>query len=109
MEELLAHPGDAVPDPSRWAIVGGLALFLLSIAFSAWRLKGKVTWERVVVAGLLGLAAIVFEDLSGGWLALVVVSLVGAALTVESVRHRPELAALRAKSGEKRQAGSSAS
>jgi low temperature requirement protein LtrA len=109
MEELLAHPGDAVPDPSRWAIVGGLALFVLSIAFSAWRLKGKVTWERVVVAGLLGLAAIVFEELAGGWLALIVVSLLVAALTMESVRHRPELAALRAESGEKRQAGSSAS
>lgn len=96
MEGLLAHPAEAVPDPERWAIVGGLTLFLLAIAYAVWRCVGKVAWERLVLVGVLVLSAVVFDELSGGMLAAWIALVAVMGLTVETVRHRPELEAVRA-------------
>lgn len=96
MEELLAHPAAAVPDAERWAIVGGLALFLLSIAYSVWRWVGKITWERLLIAAVLVATAILFEDVSGGVLAAWIALIAVIGLTAETVRHRPQLEAVRA-------------
>lgn len=96
MEELLAHPADALPDPARWALIGGLILFFLSIAWSAWRWERAVAWERLVLAALLGLTGLLLDGLSGGVLAAWIAAVVVITLTVETVRHRSELEALRA-------------
>jgi len=109
MEELLAHPAQAVTDPVRWAIVGGLSLFVLSIAFSVWRLEGKFAWVRVPLGVAFVLVAVVFADRSGAFVASTMAVLLVAGLTVESVRYYSELATLRAKTAGERQPGSSAS
>lgn len=94
-EELLAHPASAVPDAHRWAIAAGLSLVMLSIAFSAWRWTSKIAWERMVLAAALVVSAAWLGGLSGGIFGALIALLVVATLTVESVRHRAELAALR--------------
>lgn len=96
MEELLAHPADAVPPPVRWAIAGGLGLFLAAVAFAAWRWERKVAWERLVLVGVLLASAALLGSVAGGWLAAFIAVLTLAALAVETLRHRSDLEELRA-------------
>ena len=94
-EELLAHPALATPDAHRSAIAVGLTFFMLSIAYSVWRWTGKIAWERLIFVAVLLASAALLGSLSGavfgGWVALLVV----ASLTVETVRYRAGLEALR--------------
>jgi low temperature requirement protein LtrA len=96
MEELLAHPADAVPEAVRWAIAGGLGLFLAAIAFAAWRWNRKIAWERLILVGVLLASAAMLGSLAGGWLAALFAVVTLVALTVESLRHRSALEELRA-------------
>jgi low temperature requirement protein LtrA len=96
MEELLAHPADTVPEAVRWAISGGLGLFLTAIAYAAWRWERKIAWERLTLVAALLLSAAVMGSVAGGWLAAWIVVITILTLTVESVRHRSDIEQLRA-------------
>lgn len=94
-EELLAHPDAALETPVRWAFIGGLILVVLSQSVMALRLRGALTWERYVLAGLLVVAGLALGGLSGAALGATVCALLVATLGIESVRHREALAELR--------------
>ena len=94
-EELLAHPGDALDGPFRWAFVGGLMLFIASQSIMVRRLTGHWTWERFALIGLLGIAGLVLGDLNGAALSALVGVVLVATLGVETARHQEELSQLR--------------
>jgi low temperature requirement protein LtrA len=94
-EELLAHPDIALDDASRWAFVGGLMLFIGAESIMVRRFTGHLTWERLVLIGLLGIAGVALGDLNGAALAAAVCFVLLATLGVETYRHQEDLAKLR--------------
>ena len=96
-EEILAHPDAVASAPHRWALAGGLAVYLLSMVIWMWRATTKLAWERLVlVAGLVGVAG-TLGGLSGAWFAALVATMTVIALGVESARHLDALRELRAR------------
>ena len=95
-EELLAHPAGALETASRWAVVGGLMLFVGAESSMAYRFTGSPPWERVVLIGFLVVAGLAFGDLSGAALVAVVCTALLLTLGIETIRHREELTQLRA-------------
>jgi low temperature requirement protein LtrA len=54
-----ASVGSALPDPARLALCGGVALYLAGNASFAWRMVGRLDYEKpTVAAGLLALYAL---------------------------------------------------
>jgi low temperature requirement protein LtrA len=94
-EELLAHPDAALADPSRWAFVGGLMLFLASQVVMAWRFTGLMPWERTIAIALLGIAGLALGGVSAATLGAIVCVALLATLGVETARHQEELAQVR--------------
>jgi len=94
-EELLAHPEVALDTGSRWALIGGLMLFLASESVMVRLFVRHVTWERVVLIGLLGLAGLTLGNLSAAALGAVVCVVLVATLGVETARHIEDLRQLR--------------
>jgi len=95
-EELLAHPADPLETAGRWAVVGGLMLFVGAESIMAYRFTGSPPWERVAYIAFLLVAGLAFGDLSGAALIAVLCTALLVTLGVETFRHREELAALRA-------------
>ena len=94
-EELLAHPDVALGAPERWALVGGLMLFLASQSIMVFRFVRAVTWERFALIALLGLAGLALGDASGAALVAVVAAVLLGALGAETYRHQEQLRQLR--------------
>ena len=94
-EELLAHPDLVLEQASRWAFLGGLALFMLSQAGMAARMTKRIAWERLGVVTALVVLGIAFGGLSGGILGLLAAIVVVGGITIEAARHWEELGALR--------------
>ena len=94
-EELLAHPDVALASPERWALVGGLMLFLASQSIMVFRFVRAVTWERFAVIALLGLAGLALGDATGAVLVAVVATVLVGAFGVETYRHQEQLRELR--------------
>ena len=90
-EELLAHPELVLDEAARWAFLGGLILFFGSQILMAWRLVGRMAWERVGL--IVGLAAIGSQlgAVAGVVIVGLVAALVLAVLAAESVRFREQL------------------
>jgi len=94
-EELLLHPEVALDRTTRWAILGGLILYLGSQSVMVRRLTGSITWERLVLIGVLGFGGLAADEMQAATLgALVAVGLV-ATLGIETVRHQQQLNQLR--------------
>ena len=94
-EELLAHPGAALGDATRWSFVGGLMLFLASQSVMVRLFTHQVAWERFIAIGLLGVAGLVFGDRSAAALGAIVCVALVAALGMETARHREALSQIR--------------
>lgn len=94
-EELLAHPEVALDDPTRWAFMGGLMLFLAAQSVMARIATGSVTWERFALIALLAAGGLTLGDLSAAALGAVVCVVLVTALGVETARHREALSQLR--------------
>lgn len=84
----LAHPDEPLSHAGRVALGLGVALGLLSIALSRYRIVRVVAWERL--AAMIGAPAIVvlLRDVDAMWLIATVVGVLVAALAVESYRLR---------------------
>jgi low temperature requirement protein LtrA len=94
-EKTLAHPTDPLSQAGRWALGLGVAFFLLGFALQRWRVIRRVAWERVA-AGVTAIAAAVALDRSDALVTLaLVLAILAAALTVETVRLREVRAGLR--------------
>ncbi|MEE8330965.1 MAG: low temperature requirement protein A [Acidimicrobiia bacterium] len=104
-EELLAHPDVAMDDASRWAFVGGLMLFIAAESIMVRRFTGHLTWERLVLIGLLGIAGLALGDLSGAALGATVCFVLLVTLGVETYRHQEDLSKLRAEQNSKQLEG----
>ena len=94
-EELLAHPEAALDGPTRWAFFGGLAIFLGAQVIMAFRLTGKLAWERISVVLVLLATGATFASTSGAVVAPLAAATVLAGLVAEAARHWEELGALR--------------
>ena len=94
-EELLARPGVALDDGSRWAFAGGLMLFMAAQSVMARRAVGGLTWERYAFVGLLAVFAVALDGLSGAAFGAVVAVAFVATLSVETARHLENLRQLR--------------
>lgn len=94
-EELLAHPDVALDAATRWALVGGLIVFLTSEAVMARLFTGQTPWERLTSIGLLGIAGVALGGLTAGALGVVVSVILVGGLGVETVRYRDALRQLR--------------
>lgn len=84
----LAHPDEPLSHAGRTALGLGVALGLLSIALSRYRIVRVVAWERL--AAMIGAPAIVvlLRDVDAMWLIAAVVGMLVATLAVESYRLR---------------------
>jgi len=93
IEEVVAHPQEALPLPVRIALAVGLALFIGGMAYAVRRAAGKTLVARLVLILLMGLAVIFVPNVSGlatlaiafaGVLAIAIVEQRGEKLTINS-------------------------
>lgn len=89
LEEVVAHPEESLTVEARFALAGGAALVLLSVAAMTYRAIRRLTPERVIVAALL-LLLVFLGGVSALTFAVVTVALTVGALAVERARPWPE-------------------
>jgi hypothetical protein len=92
-EELLAHPEVALDDPTRWASVGGVMLFLASLSVMVRLFTHQVAWSvRYRPAGHCRTR---LGDPSAAALGTTACVALVATLSVETARHQEELSQIR--------------
>jgi low temperature requirement protein LtrA len=94
-EELLAHPEATLDTATRWALVGGLIVFLASEAAMARLFTHHTAWERLIAIGVLGIVGATLGGWSAAALGVVACVILIAMLSIETVRHRDALRQLR--------------
>ena len=94
-EELLLHPEVALDRATRWAFLGGLILYLGSQSVMVRRLTGSITWERLILIGVLGFGGLTASEMTAATLGALVAVGLAATLGVETVRHQQQLDQLR--------------
>jgi low temperature requirement protein LtrA len=94
-EELLAHPEATLDTATRWALVGGLIVFLASEAAMARLFTHHTAWERLIAIGALGIVGVTLGGWSAAALGVVACVILIAMLSIETVRHRDALRQLR--------------
>jgi low temperature requirement protein LtrA len=84
LHETLAHVGDPLHDVPAFALLGGVAIYLLGHVALRWRGAHSVNWRRLGVAALLlALYPVALELASLAILALITV-LLGALIAIET-------------------------
>ncbi len=94
-EELLLHPEVALDRTTRWAFLGGLILYLGSQSVMVRRLTGSITWERLILIGVLGFGGLTASEMNAATLGALVAVGLAATLGVETIRHQQQLNELR--------------
>jgi low temperature requirement protein LtrA len=95
-KKTVASPTEPLSGAGRFALAGGVAMFLVGFAILRYRLARHVAYERVA-AGLLGIAAVlVFPDVDGLTLMAIVVGILVAGIAWEAVHLRTFRAEVRA-------------
>ncbi len=96
-KKTLEHPLDPLSEAGRWALGLGIATFLVGLALTRWRMIRRIAWERVAGAGI-ALAVVVVLDGVGAIAAVgVVVGIMAACVSFETVRLRDSRAQMRAR------------
>ena len=94
-EELLLHPEVALDRATRWAFLGGLILYLGSQSVMIRRFTGSITWERLILIGVLGFGGLSASEMNAATLGALVAVGLAVTLGVETVRHQQQLNQLR--------------
>jgi low temperature requirement protein LtrA len=94
-EELLLHPEVALDRTTRWAFLGGLILYLGSQSVMVRRFNGSITWERLILIGVLVFGGLTASEMQAATLGALVAVALATTLGVETVRHQQQLSQLR--------------
>jgi low temperature requirement protein LtrA len=95
-KKTVAHPTDPLSGTGRFALAGGIAMFLIGFALGRYRIVRHVAYERVAAAVAGIVVVLVFPDLDGLALMAIVVGVLVAGLAWEAVHLRTFRAEVRA-------------
>jgi len=84
LEEMAAHPADAVPGEVLWALGLGVGGFLWASAFAYARAYRRVLWARLIVPVTLGALLVPAQDLIAPWVLAVVALMLGVLVVAEA-------------------------
>jgi low temperature requirement protein LtrA len=95
-KKTVANPTEPLSGAGRFALAGGIAMFLIGFALGRYRVVRHVAYERVAAA-LAGIGVVLlFPDLDGLALMAIVVGILVAGLASEAVHLRAFRAEVRA-------------
>ena len=95
-KKTVAHPDEPLSGTGRFALAGGIAMFLIGFALGRYRIVRHVAYERVGAAVAAIVAVLVFPDLDALALMAIVVGVLVAGLAWEAVHMRAFRAEVRA-------------
>jgi low temperature requirement protein LtrA len=95
-KKTVAHPSEPLSGFGRFALAGGVAMFLVGFALGRYRIVRHVAYERVAAAAVAIVAVLVLPDLDALALMAVVVGILVAGLAWETVHLRAFRAEVRA-------------
>jgi low temperature requirement protein LtrA len=95
-KKTLEDPLDPLSRPGRWALGLGIALFLVGIALTRWRMIHRVAWERLVAAAGVLVVALALNDADAIVAVSIVVGILVCFVGIETLRLREARSRLRA-------------